>query len=769
MLNEFKNKLKKNEFVYGFFMKTSDPMLTEIMGISGYDFVILDTEHGPTDIEHQQNNIRACELRGILPIVRIPYIDDNAIGKALDIGAAGIQISQVRCADDVKKIIKYAKFYPIGERGVCRFVRAANYSSLDRNIYFKRENEKIIIIQLEGKEAINNLDEILEVDGYDIIFIGPYDLSQSLGVPGQIDHPRVLGAMIDIVEKARLKNKVIGTFTDDFTMVEKWKNLGVQYISYSTDSGVYFDSSRNILHVLKEIGTKRKHGKILDCTLNECHLVNNRKINEETIKKIIFKLRQSGVDFIECGCLVENDNEHNNFYYENIEYANSFFSSQVNAKLVLTINYGKYNLDKLKTFNSNGIYYLKLSFKKKDMNSALIECQKLVNMGYKVMLYPLAIFEFSDPEFIYLMNMCNKINVYALYLVDDFGTLKRKDIKKYILNMDRYLNNDITIGFHTYNNMQLSFSNAMLLLEQLEREIILDCSVHGIGKGAGNLNTEIFLEYLNENYLGNYDVNKILEINDQFIESIYADKPWGYSLPNYLAAKHQCNTEYAYYLTKKNNMTIDEINDIFDMLDNDKKVEFDENYIEKLYLSYFESKDSKVDDLKKIKEIFKNKNVIMICPGKSSETHYNQLISLDLKEYILVSINFDYKLTAVDYIFVGNSRRMKDINVNLYNKVIASSNVPVSNIFAKVNYSSLLNETNYVKDNSGLMFLKLLTLCDINSVKIIGMDGYLYKHSENYISDDMTFILEDDIIDQINLGVKMEIKNLKEKIAIEIL
>lgn len=107
--------------------------------------------------------------------------------------------------------------------------------------------------------------------------------------------------------------------------------------------------------------------------------------------------------------------------------------------------------------------------------------------------------------------------------------------------------------------------------------------------------------------------------------------------------------------------------------------------------------------------------------------------------------------------------------MNLYNKVIASSNVPVSNIFAKVNYSSLLNETNYVKDNSGLMFLKLLTLCDINSVKIIGMDGYLYKHSENYISDDMTFILEDDIIDQINLGVKMEIKNLKEKIAIEIL
>ena len=147
MLNEFKSKLENGEFVYGVFVKTSDPMFNEIIGISGYDYVILDTEHGPTDIENQQNNIRACELRGILPIVRVPYIDDNVIGKALDIGAMGIQISQIRCAEDAKKVIKYAKFYPEGERGVCRFVRAADYSSLNRNAFFKKENEKIIIIQ----------------------------------------------------------------------------------------------------------------------------------------------------------------------------------------------------------------------------------------------------------------------------------------------------------------------------------------------------------------------------------------------------------------------------------------------------------------------------------------------------------------------------------------------------------------------------------------------------------------------------------------------
>ena len=796
MLNEFKSKLENGEFVYGVFVKTSDPMFNEIIGISGYDYVILDTEHGPTDIENQQNNIRACELRGILPIVRVPYIDDNVIGKALDIGAMGIQISQIRCAEDVKKVIKYAKFYPEGERGVCRFVRAADYSSLNRNAFFKKENEKIIIIQLEGKEAIDNLDEILEVDGYDIIFIGPYDLSQSLGVPGQISHPKVLAAMVDIVEKAKAKNKVIGTFTDDYTivickssyhfkakaknkvigtftddysMVEKWKSLGVQYISYSTDSGIFSDASKNILRNLKSVGIKSRHGKVLDCTLNEYYVVNKRKFNDSVNDKIISKLYDSGVDFIEYGYLVDNNNENSNSQFLSINSINEKFPSEIKLKLIASINYGQYDVNNLEQYSFGNIKNIKYTFKKKDIKASLHECKMMKEKGYNVMMYPLAISEYSDSELIYLMNMCNELEVYSLHIVDSFGSMKSKNVIKYISMMKQYLDESIIIGFHSYNNMQLSFSNATILLEQVDREVILDCSVHGIGIGAGNLNTEIILEYLNENYQGQYNDRNILEINDQFIENIYADKPWGYSLPNYLAAKHQCNTDYAYYLSKKNNLTIDEIDDIFDMLDNEKKVDFDKEYIEQLYLSYFESKDSIIDDFNKVKNIFKGKNVIMICPGKTSETHYNKLASLNLEDYVLVSINFEYKLHPVDYLFVGNSRRMKEIRKDLYKKVIASSNVPSGNVFAKINYSSLLNKTEYVKDNSGLMFLKLLSMCDVNSVKIIGMDGYLHKHDDNYISDDLMFVLEEDIAEQINLGVKLEIKKLKKELSIEII
>ena len=245
-LLEFRKKISNGECVYGMFMKTGDPMFVEAAGISGFDYVILDMEHGPVSIESQQNNIRAAEARGTVPIIRLPDGDENTIGKALDIGAYGIQVPQINSAEAAKHVVKYSKFYPYGMRGVCRFVRAADYSNIDRYDYFEASKDLLIILQLEGVEAINNLDEILDVDGVDILFIGPYDLSQSLKIPGQINHPIVVDAMRKILEKARLKNKVIGTFVDTKEDLKMWRDLGLQYLSYSVDIGIFIDSCKDL-------------------------------------------------------------------------------------------------------------------------------------------------------------------------------------------------------------------------------------------------------------------------------------------------------------------------------------------------------------------------------------------------------------------------------------------------------------------------------------------------------------------------------------------
>lgn len=245
-LNNFRNKISNNKCVYGPFMKTADPMFVEAVGLSGFDFVILDTEHGPVEIENQQNNIRAAEARNLVPIIRLKDKAENTIGRALDIGAYGIQVPQITTVQEAKDVVKFAKFYPYGMRGVCRFVRAADYSAIDRYEYFESSKDILIILQLEGIEAIKNIDEILQVEGIDILFIGPYDLSQSLGLPGQVNNTKVIEAMKLIVEKAKTSGKTIGCFVDTPDDLVMWRDMGLQYLSYSVDIGIFIDACKEI-------------------------------------------------------------------------------------------------------------------------------------------------------------------------------------------------------------------------------------------------------------------------------------------------------------------------------------------------------------------------------------------------------------------------------------------------------------------------------------------------------------------------------------------
>jgi 4-hydroxy-2-oxoheptanedioate aldolase len=247
LFKHFKEKLASDQGVIGPFMKTGEPAFVEAAGYAGFDFAILDMEHGPVSFENMQNNIRAAIISRMIPIIRVEDKNESNIGKALDIGAMGIQVPQIENAEQAREVIKAAKFYPEGQRGVCRFVRAAQYSSMDRYDYFRTANDTLVILQLEGKEALENLEEILEVKGIDVIFIGPYDLSQSLGIPGQISHPDVIAQMQRIVASAKERNITVGTFIDKIENVELWRKAGVCYLSYSVDVGIFTEACKSII------------------------------------------------------------------------------------------------------------------------------------------------------------------------------------------------------------------------------------------------------------------------------------------------------------------------------------------------------------------------------------------------------------------------------------------------------------------------------------------------------------------------------------------
>jgi len=246
--NNLKEVLKEGKNVFGPFMKFTDPAAVEIMGFAGFDFVIIDAEHGPISMQNAQNMIRAAEIANITPVIRVANNDEALILRALDIGAQGIEIPQINSKLQAIKAVRSVKYAPQGERGVCRYVRAANYSSINKFKYFKSANkETMIIAHIEGVEGINNLGEILSVPDIDVIFVGPYDLSQSLGIPGEVNNPLVTEKMKEVVLKCRENKVAVGTFADDVETAKSWVSLGVQYMAFSVDVGILYEASKQIV------------------------------------------------------------------------------------------------------------------------------------------------------------------------------------------------------------------------------------------------------------------------------------------------------------------------------------------------------------------------------------------------------------------------------------------------------------------------------------------------------------------------------------------
>ncbi|MGY6648133.1 HpcH/HpaI aldolase family protein [Wenyingzhuangia sp. IMCC45574] len=244
-------KLSDNKFVYGPFCKIQDPAIVDIAAYSGFDFVIIDMEHGPYSVESVQNMVRAAQASGIEPVVRVTENSETLILRLLDVGVKCIQVPQVCTVADANKVVKATKFFPKGERGMCRYVRAAEYTNIKSDDHFSLANDSILtIVHIEGLEGVENLSEIVKIDGIDVIFLGCYDLSQSCGVPGQTTHPDVVKAMKDAVEIAKNEGKLIGTFTESYESAKMWKEVGVQYISYSVDVGILMKTFKEVVRGL---------------------------------------------------------------------------------------------------------------------------------------------------------------------------------------------------------------------------------------------------------------------------------------------------------------------------------------------------------------------------------------------------------------------------------------------------------------------------------------------------------------------------------------
>lgn len=247
--NKTKAKLKLGETTFGCFVRYPDAGLIELLGYLGWDFLIFDGEHGPLEPRDCEHMVRAAELTGVTPIVRVTTNQAPVILRFMDTGAQGAQVPNVNSAAEAKAVVQSVK-YPHGTRGLAG-TRAAGFGQpAPLTEYVQQANaETLVIIHIETAEAVEQISEIVNVEGVDVVFIGPTDLSQSLGIPGQVQHPTVQAAIDDVVDAVTGARPELGIFVGNLETACKWRDRGARYIATSLEA-VLRPAVQNFLKVV---------------------------------------------------------------------------------------------------------------------------------------------------------------------------------------------------------------------------------------------------------------------------------------------------------------------------------------------------------------------------------------------------------------------------------------------------------------------------------------------------------------------------------------
>ncbi|MDR2993004.1 MAG: aldolase catalytic domain-containing protein [Bacillus cereus] len=513
--------------------------------------------------------------------------------------------------------------------------------------------------------------------------------------------------------------------------------------------------------------------KILDCTLRDGGYINNFQFGGKAIRKIIYQLTDANIDVIECGFLEDGDYNENTSLFVRVEQIKPFIPENRKTSIYVAMAcYGEYSLENLSDYDGTSIDGVRVTFHYNEIDDALAFCQQIKDKGYKIFIQPVGTTSYTDEKLIGLINKVNQIQPYAFYLVDTLGLMSQDDVLRMYYLINNNLAQGIKLGFHSHNNLQLSFSNCQALTRlKTKRTIILDSSVYGMGRGAGNLNTELITSYLNREFNFNYSIEPLLEIIDEFILKIKEQSEWGYTVPYYLAAINGCHPNYASYLNSKQTLPIKSISIILRSIEPENRSLYHREVIEQKYRDY---QDIDIDDNESLKILEKSiggNNVLLVAPGYSLLEYESNIIEITGKEKcIVISVGFVPDFMEVDYVFLSNLKRYNTtFNPNRKNvNLIYTSNIrlPKEERGIAINYSSFLDKEDSIIDNAGMMLLNLLIKLNPEKLYIAGLDGYSLNKN-NYYRERLNFTQDAESLIERNSVIKNKIKNIKNKLDIE--
>ena len=340
--------------------------------------------------------------------------------------------------------------------------------------------------------------------------------------------------------------------------------------------------------------SKERKIEILDCTLRDGGMgledavingISTLEYSKEKIYNLIELLEKSNIDIIELGAIELSKQDKSGFsIYQSIDEGSALIKKDyVNQqKYTLLFRGPDTPLEDIPEWNVNRCQYLRVIIRYSEIKKSLEFCEGLSKKGYKVFVQPMVTSRYSDDELDLLINYTNKMGAHALYIVDSYGHMNKDELGRLFNFYDRRLDNNISIGFHGHNNMNLAFSNTLELLDfPSNRNLIIDSTLVGMGQGAGNLQTELASYFLRDNYSKNYKIKYILE-GIELIEDFMHPNLWGYSVLNLMPAVYKTAYKYASVLRNKYGLRYSEIDRVLELMPEDYRHRYTLENIEEL-------------------------------------------------------------------------------------------------------------------------------------------------------------------------------------------
>ena len=489
-----------------------------------------------------------------------------------------------------------------------------------------------------------------------------------------------------------------------------------------------------------------RYAKILDCTLRDGAYLIDKRFGDNAIHGIIKGLMKAKTDFIEIGFFQDEGFGEGKTVFKNSKDASRFIpKDKQGVEFTVLADCSRYSVSNLDDCDKSSVDAVRECFFKQELEQALENCRVIKEKGYKVFVQPVDILGYTDMEILDLIERLNQIEPYCLSIVDTFGSMYLDDLHRVFSLIDHNLIQTCKIGFHSHNNMQMSSALSQEFLKAAfgKREVVVDATINGMGRGAGNTPTELVMQYMVQKLNYSYDMDALLDVIDNYMGSIKSRCSWGYTTPYFIAGCYSAHVNNIAYLTQKNSIRSKDIRYILNKIGAVERKRYHYELLEQTYMEYLDSEMDDSSSMKTLVQLFSGRNVLIIVPGKTAVSCQEQIKAYAKKKNtVTVAINFLPDGIVSDYVYFNNAKRYDYWNssgaIDEVKKIVTSNiNCSTENALV-VNFSRLIKCGWIHVDNSTLMFLRLLDEIPVKSIGIAGFDGYEYLgKGGNYAKKEM--------------------------------